>query len=145
MATITPDYQLAAGHNNAGGLTAIDSITDANGVKLAMPQGLPYRVRGERRTRLNSTVGFIGRDATQWRFAAMTLAQYSLMITTYEGLVTVRLALTSTSFANYNATLTMPDEADLEYGYLTGSRYDAGFTGPGYRRVFAAITALEAL
>lgn len=143
--SIIPNYQIAAGHNNAGGLTLITSLTDANGVKFLMPRGLPHRVRGERRFRLDGTVARVGTNTTRWVSAGMTLAQYALVLSTYEGLVTVKLALTSTTFANYNATLWMPDENELEYVYLTGSTHDEDFVGPGYINVPWYLNNLDAL
>jgi hypothetical protein len=145
MATITPDYQIASGHNQAGSLTRWDAINDANGVRFIMPRGLPSRTRGELRFRTDGSAARVGSDGQTWLFTALTLAQYSTLITTYEGLVTVRTALTSVTFANYNASLIVPDEAELEYGYLIGSGYDTGFTGPGYKNVECRLLKLEAL
>jgi hypothetical protein len=145
MATITPDNQIAANHNNAAGLQRWDAVTDANGVKFLMPKNWPYRSRGQRRFRLNGTTGFLGLDATRLLFGAMTLSQYAYILSTYEGLVTVRIPFTSTSYTNYNAVLTMPDENDLEFVYFNGSMYTNNWTGPGYINVIATISSLEAL
>lgn len=149
MAQIIPDYQLAAGNDNDGGLTLLTSITDANGIAFVMPRGLPGRLRGERRIRLDSTDGRIGFSSTQWEFSAITVAQYSLLLGTYEGLVTIRIALSGTTFANYNAVLSMPDERDLTYipnllrlGKQIGS---IGGLGPGYSDVICSLRKLEAL
>jgi hypothetical protein len=145
MPFTTPDYKLAAGNDNAGGLVLVTSITDANGVNYVMPQGLPYRFRGVRAIALNGVMNFIGFNSAEWLFSVMTLAQYAKMLSTYEGLVTIRHGQTSASFANYNAVLTMPDERDMDYAVLNGSVYDAGFVGPGYRNVVASLRKLEAL
>ena len=146
MATITPNAQIAAGNNNAGGLARFDAIADANGVYFLMPKQLPFRVRGERRFRLNSTVARVGGNSTSLLFTAMTLAQYALMLSTYEGLVTVKLALTSTTYANYNATLFMPDENELAFiRSLVGVARRVGFTGPGYQDVRAELRNLEGI
>ena len=149
MSVIVPDYQLAAGHDNAGGLTPVDEIADSNGVTLVMPRGLPFRGRGQVRTRLDGTTGRIGFNSTQWLSGVMTVDQLSTIYSTYEGLVTIRIALTLTTFANYNAVLRMPDEAELEYlaniyriGLQTGT---GGGLGPGYRQVPWFFTKLEAL
>lgn len=146
MATILQSYQIAVGKNNPGGLTFVNQITDANGVRLVMPRGLPYRTRGERRFDTDGGVSRIGFDGVQWRFQGMTLAQYALLIGTYEGPVTIHHPLTSTIFANFNAELWMPDESELEYGILNGSTYDSGLTGPGYRGgIFANFIKVEAI
>ena len=55
MPIITPNYQIAAGNNNAGGLVRIDALSDANGVRFVMPRGVMNRNRGLRRFRLNET------------------------------------------------------------------------------------------
>jgi hypothetical protein len=149
MTAIIPDYQIAAGNNNAGGLTPVDELVDSNSIKFVMPRGLPFRVRGQVRTRLDGTTGRVGFNSTQWLSAVMTVDQLSTVYSTYEGLVTIRIALTSTSFANYNAVLRMPDEGELEYmanvlrmGTQTGTN---GGLGPGYSSVPWFFTKLEAL
>ena len=145
MATITPDYRLAAGHDNPGGLTRLDELSDGDGVRFVMPRGLPYRNRGQRRFRTDGSVARIGHDQTQWLFQVMTIAQYRYMLDNYEGLVTIRHPLSQTTFANYNAALWWPDEIELDYAWLNGSVYDAGFTGPGYRAVVGTLNKLEAI
>jgi hypothetical protein len=144
MATITPNYQLAAGNNNAGGLTALTSITDTNSVPFVMPRGKGSRNRGVKRDRLNSTQATVGKDSITWLFTAMTLDQYNLLLTTYEGLVTVKISLTSTTYANYNAVMVVPDEEDLEYvRWINFLNWGAG--NPGYRDVEVLLRKLEAL
>lgn len=145
MATIKPDYKIAVGHNNAAGLTLVTSLTDSNGVTFLMPRGLPYRSRGEKRPTLLQTIKRAGQNSTRWVSSGMTLAQYKKIIDTYEGLVTIRIALSTTTFANYNATLYMPDESELEYVYLKGHVLISGFTGPGYINVPWYFNGLEAL
>ena len=145
MPIITPNYQIAAGNNNAGGLVRIDALSDANGVRFVMPRGVMNRNRGLRRFRLNNTAARVGKDSTFWISGGMTVMQYAYVLATYEGLVTVKLALTGVTFANYNATLWMPDEEELEYVRLVGASHDEGFVGPGYRNVrwnFIGLTAI---
>jgi hypothetical protein len=148
MAT-TPNHQIAAGNNNAGGLVSINALTDSNSVKFFMPRGLPFRVRGQVRTRLDGTTGRIGFNSIRWVSAAMTINQLATVYSTYEGLVTIRTGLTSQTFANYNAVLRMPDEEELEYipnisrmGLQTGA---TGGLGPGYINVPWYFIKLEAL
>lgn len=145
MATIAKNYQMAAGHDNTAGLELVNILTDANGVRFVMPRGLPFRSRGERRYRTDGSIARVGFDQVQWHFSAMTLAQYAYMIATYEGLVTIHHPLTSTVFANFNASLWLPDEIDMNYGVLNGSVYDAGFTGPGYHNVVLTFNHVEAI
>jgi hypothetical protein len=149
MAQIIPDYQIAAGNNNAGGLTPVNQLVDSNSINFVMPRGLPFRVRGLVRVRLDGTTGRVGFNSTQWISSVMTVDQLSTIYSTYEGLVTIRIALTSTAFANYNAVLRMPDESELEYitnvariGHQISTN---GGLGPGYSSVPWFFTKLEAL
>jgi hypothetical protein len=111
---ITTDYKLAAGHNNAAGLVAITSITDGTHA-FVEPFGIGNFTRGIPRSRCNGTRGFAGAQASAWVFSFITLAQWNTLKTTYEGLVTVRLALGTTTFANYNASLILPDISELTF------------------------------
>lgn len=145
MAQIIPDYQIAAGNNNAGGLTLVTSLTDSNSVNFVMPRGLPFRTRGDLRFRVDGTAGRVGKNSTQWISSVMTVDQYATVLSTYEGLVTIRIALTSFSFANYNAVLRMPDEIDLEYIPGIVRMNLTGNVGAGYQQVPWFFTRLEAL
>jgi len=147
MTRIVPNYQLAAGNNNAGGLTALTSITDSNSIPFIMPRGKGSRNRGVKRDRLNATQATSGFDSLVWNFTAITLDQYNLLLSTYEGLVTVKISLTSTSFANYNAVMVVPDEDELTYVKTINLLAWAGLgvIGPGYRDVPITLRKLEAL
>ena len=145
MPKIWPNYQLAAGNNNAAGLTAFTSITDTNSIPFVMPQGKGSRTRGTKRVRLNGTEGQVGFDSFTLLFTAMTLDQYALLLSTYEGLVTVKISLTSTTFANYNAVLVVPDEAELTYVRVINYYKWNGYQGGGYRDVSLLLRKLEAL
>ena len=139
MALITTDYKLAAGHNNAAGLTAITSITDGT-LALTEPLQLPFYSRGIRRNRTNGSVNRAGMPATAFVFGYLTLSQWAYLRANYEGLVTVRLALGSGTFANYNAALALPDPADMEYGVINvADCYNA------YRNVRVDLLHLEAI
>ena len=136
MATVIPDYQIASGHNQAGSLTLITSLTDANSVPFVMPKGKGSRTRGELRFRLDGSAGRVGKDGYSLTSTIMTIDQYKLLLDSYEGLVTVRIPLTSTSFANYNATLWFDDEDSLSYiPNVTGISNRTGFTGACYQDV----------
>ena len=151
MATNLRLHAIAAGNNNAGGLTLVTALQDANGVNFTHVRGLPTRRRGVRRVRLDETTALIGSDTVEWISSGMTLAQYSYILSTFgiesanKGLVTITHDLTSTTFANYNAILTMPDEADLEF--VTNLRHPliSGFNGPAYQNVVWSFRKLEAL
>lgn len=145
MATIARNYWIASGHDNPGGMSRVQDLTDANGVRFLSPRGLPFRSRGERRYRTDGSVARIGYEQTQWLFAIMTLAQYAYALDNLEGAVTIHIPITSTTFANYNATLWLPDEMEMNYVWLTGSTYDNGFSGPGYQDVVWTFNKLEAI
>lgn len=145
MPLISNDNQIASGHNQAGALQRFEDIADANGVYFVMPRAIDY-VRGARRFRTDGTSARVGYDSIRWRWSVMTKAQYNTMVTTYEGLVTVRLALTTTTYANYNASLWMIDPAEFEYiPQLPRIGLQHTNIGPGYRDVIANLVKLEAL
>src|SRR3989304_9045725 len=105
MPAFIPDYKIAAGHNNVAGLTAVNALTDVNGIKLFMPKALPFHEFGQLIFRSNGAPDYRGFDSQDWEFAALLVAQYYLLRTTYTGLITVRTSLDDgQSFANYNAT-----------------------------------------
>ena len=145
MAKIYPNYQLADGNDNAGALAAFTSITDSNSIPFVMPRGKGSRNRGVRRDRLNGTQARVGKDSISLMFTAMTLEQYNLLLATYEGLVTVKIALTGTTFANYNAVMVCPDEEELTYVRNMSYPFWSDYKGPGYRDVPITLRKLEAL
>jgi len=144
MTAFTPNYQLAAGHNNAGSLTPVNELTDSNGVKLVMPRALPFHEEGELVIRANASPAYRGFDTQDWYFSVLLKAQYYLLRNTYTGLVTVKTDITD-AFANYNASLWIDPKPAGQYGYLQGSVYDNGFVGPGYRNIRVHLLRLEAL
>lgn len=139
MAYITTDYRLSVGHNNAGGLTAITSITDGT-TTLKEPFGLGGINRGQRIILTNGMTSRIGKPRAVW-ISPMLISQYWYVVNTYVGLVTVRLAYGGTSFANYNAVLELSDPDELEYLSFANS----SFLGPGFRAVQWTYTRLDAL
>lgn len=145
MASITPDTQIAAGNNNAGGLALISTLTDSNGIKFVMPRALPGQRRGVRRKQLNGVTTFIGNNSVVMISSVMTVLQYQVTLDTYEGLITIRLALDGITYADYNAALTMPDEADLTYIPNITRILNQGDCGPGYSAVDWTVTDLAAL
>ena len=145
MASFTPTTQIASGHDNAGGLTLITSLTDSNSVPFVMPRALPNHTRGQRRVGVDGAITRIGKPSFTMVSSVMTILQYQYVLTNLEGLITIRLPVTGVTYANYNATLWMPDESELTYVYLTGSSYAPNFTGPGYRDVVWNVIRMEAL
>lgn len=142
--SIVPNTQIAAGHNNAAGLARWDAITDANSVPFHMPQQLPFRIRGQVRYRLNGSVARVGQNSTAFLFSYMTVAQLALIYSTYEGLMTVKIALTSTTYANYNCTVIAPDEDELTF-HRSAVRQDGYTFAPWYENVRLEVHDLEAL
>lgn len=145
MATFTPNYQIAAGHNNAAGLTAVNLLTDVNGVRLIFPKALPFYEEGELVFRCNATPAYRGYKMQDWKFTVLLNAQYNLLRTTYTGLVTVKTCLDGINFTNWNASAWIDQKTATQPGYLNGSVYDSGFTGPGYREVRLHLILTEAL
>jgi hypothetical protein len=71
----------------------------------------------------------------------MTIGLHEHMQSTYEGLVTIRIPLVGSTFANYNATLTIPDKGELEGGYYI----DAVLNTVGFRNVRCELFDIEAV
>ena len=145
MASFTPQQAIAAGHNNAGGLTIISSLTDANGVKLFMPRSNPYTETGELRIRANASPAYVGEDSQDWEFSVLLMTQYKLLKDTYTGLVTVKASLDGVSYANYNASAWLDPISAGQYGYAQGTVYAPDFTGPALRGIRLHLIGLDAL
>jgi hypothetical protein len=147
MATITPNTQIAAGHNNAAGLTRFDAIVDGNGVKFVMPRTVPYHEEGEMLFGPNGVAVYDGFQRQDFEFRIMTVAQYELLRATYTGFVTVKTTLNSgSSYANYNAVAWLDPKTAADYiPNAIVTMYAPGFTGPAYDNVRLHITRLEAL
>lgn len=106
-----PELKLAAGHNQAGSLASIETLLAIEGLH-PFPYGT-YR-RGNRKLYPNGMVYNSGFSSFQWPFAVMMWAKHPYMMTTFcnggeSGLVTVRTnAETQGTYANYNATMVLP-------------------------------------
>lgn len=114
--------QIAVGNNNTAGLVAWESLT-ADGINfLPVRQYATYDI-GETRTRLNGRPYFAGVSRTQFLASAITLAQYKYLKTTYcaggySGLVTINIRTDDpATYADYNATMILPKESELDYRY----------------------------
>jgi hypothetical protein len=146
MVAYTPNYQIAAGNNNAAGLTAVTSLTDANGVKLVMPRALPFYEVGERIVRANSTAAYRGKPTQDWEFAVLLVTQHTYLRNTFTGLVTVKTDPDGDgTFSNYNAAAWIDERPTGQYVYLQGSVYDGGLVGPGLRGIRLHLLDLDAL
>lgn len=145
MASFTPLQAIAAGHNNAAGLTLVSSLTDANGVKLVMPRAVPFTQEGELAIRANGSPAYRGFDSQDWEFSVLLLTQYYLLRNTYTGLVTVKLSINGSTFANYNASAWIDEKTTGQYGYVQGSTYAPNFTGPALRGIRLHLIKLVAL
>lgn len=119
------DYQIAAGNNNAAGLTNIESITPSGNIAFPPPAARGYKNPGTRRVRGNGVSTYTGYVSQIWRMVSLTYEQYAYLKTTYcgggySGPVTVRTRFGTAAYANYNAVLNIPTEADLaqvDYGW----------------------------
>jgi len=150
MTFITTDYKIAPNWNNAGSLVAITALTDANGVAFLEPQGLPRQSRGLRVFAANGTVSRIGKSRVVLT-SNLLLAQWEYLVATYEedatykGLVTARLALSGSTFANYNAILSLQDFEAMDSVVFAADGNTPDFYGPGFRNAEWTFTIEEAL
>lgn len=107
-----PNYKLAAGWNNAGSLSSIESIIAIEGVFPA-----PYGTYnpGVRKIRGDGTLYIAGSPSCQWPFAVVpSYAKHKALMTTYcnggySGKVTVATRTDdSATYSNFNAIMTLP-------------------------------------
>lgn len=145
MPAFKPLYAIAAGHNNAGGLTVFTSLTDTNSVTFVMPRAIGYRTEGQLKITTNGAPAYDGYDSVDLEFTALLVAQYELLRDTYTGLVTVRLALDGATHANYNASAWIDEKTAGQYGYAQGSSYTPNILGPALRGIRLHCIKLEAL
>ena len=113
-------YQWATGLNNAGGLANIED-------DVPRYQGEPFIIQGRGalssgiiRQRADSSLYTTGLVTFVWIAPIMSEAQYDYIQDTYTvggnslyGLMTVRTLNDATTFANYNATMQIPDRSEL--------------------------------
>jgi hypothetical protein len=145
MVAFTPNYQIAAGNNNAAGLTLVSSLTDSNGVKLVMPRATPYHESGELAIASNATPTYRGFNTQDWAFTVLLLPQYELLKGTYTGLVTVKTSINGATFVNYNASAWIDPKTAGQYAYAQGSVYAPNFTGPALRGIRLHLFLTEVL
>ncbi|MHC4558867.1 MAG: hypothetical protein ACYS80_16365 [Planctomycetota bacterium] len=143
MAYVTTNYQIASGYNNAAGLVLITSLTDGTNT-FVEPTGLFTQRRGRREVRGNGIVGRSGFQSSQL-ISDMLVSQYWYLVDNYEGFVTVKIPVGSTTWANYNAILSLPDPAEMEQVSFAGSDHEHNFVGPGFRSVQWSLSRLAAI
>lgn len=122
MPAITTDYKLAVGHDNTAGYVVISAITDGTDT-LDEPLCVNTSRRGIRRFTLEQPK-FSGTKTAALIFTRMTIGLLKHMQDTYEGLVTARIPFAGVTFADYNATLIIPDKGDLEGSYYIDAQLD---------------------
>ncbi len=115
MTIFQPDYQIAVGHNNAGGLATLEGITPSGDIYAFQPfQVYPNYSAGEFAIRADGLLYVRGYPFQEWRFALMSWVQFRYLQTTYcnggyAGEVTIRTRLEDpTTYANYNAVMRLP-------------------------------------
>lgn len=145
MSTLVNNNQVADGNDNAGALARWDATNDANSIPFAMPRFKGTRNRGVKRNRLNGTQGIVGFSSGRLIFTAVTLAQYDYLKDTLEGLVTLKIPLENSTYANYNAVMVVPDEEELEYRKRIGHHAWGSAPWPGYGPIEVIVRKLEAL
>jgi len=119
------EYQLAAGYNNAAGLSTIEgTVATANDYPRAFGPVRCYSSYdpGEIVVRGNGTYTFNGFASVRWTWGLVSRAQEAYIRDTfcgggYAGEVTVRTTTDDSpdTFANYNAVLLAPRHAELSF------------------------------
>lgn len=120
MPVYQPNLQIGVGHD-AMTLTAIEAITPSGDRPFLPVRSYGTYDIGDRRTRLNGRPYFAGVSSVQFISEVMTIAQFKYLKTTYcaggySGLVTINVRLDDpATYAEYDATLILPKENELEY------------------------------
>lgn len=118
------DYKLAAGYNNAAGLTNLETITVSGDSRpFFSPVGYSNYRAGVRKIRSDGTVIFTGFPSAHWIIPAMTRKQWEYLSDQYcsggfSGKVTVRTRVGRTSYSNFNAILVLPDPETLQRRFI---------------------------
>lgn len=116
-----PDYQIAAGHNNAAGLVSVEShIAPTSAHYIVAPTVRGGYSPGQNYVRGNGLLGTNGFARVNWHHSLMHYENDVYWRLTYcsggfSGLVTVRTRLFPTgAFAVYNAVLTIPHPVERD-------------------------------
>lgn len=125
---LQPNLQIAAGHGNTGGLTAIESVLTLTSTARGIVRSVGNYSEGVKTVKPDGTLFHSGFPTTTWVFNVMSYVQYVQLQTTYcggsggfSGLVTIKTnAHDPATYANYNATLILPEPGELQ---VSGSRH----------------------
>lgn len=119
-------YAIAAGHDNAVNLVNIETIKPTGDKFFVPPQAYSSFDDGILRVRADVARYTTGRKSFTWPLRVLTVAQYRYLMTnystggnSYSGLVTVKTRNPAGAYANFNATLFLPELPDLTRRYLT--------------------------
>jgi hypothetical protein len=120
MTVFYPDLKIAAGHNNAAGLTSIETITASGDSRpFVYPQAWPRFNPGQFKVRSDQSLYIRGKAATGWQFSFLTKNQYEYLRDTYcagdfDGNVTIRTRAGRIAYANFNARMYLPKPSEVE-------------------------------
>lgn len=115
-----PEYKIAVGPNNPGGLQSIESITPSGDRAFIFPQQYFNNNPGLFRRRLNDRIYIAGKFTSGWNFFFLTKAQYTYLSDTYcgglyDGEVTIRGRFREhDTFRNANAVMELPKLAEVQ-------------------------------
>lgn len=125
MAVFYPNYQLAAGHDNAAGLATLEgTLPSGETVPFVYPRVVGGYDPGVFKIRTSGERYTAGFDTVVWLFGAITWRHFRYLQETYcgdgySGLVTVRTRLDDpATYANYNATMLLekPSSTQIRVG-----------------------------
>ena len=136
--TFTPDLQLAVGHDNAGGLIPITSVTDGT-YSLDIPFDFPFANEGVLRFTIASPV-YSGTFSGGMLFTRIAVDLLDYLRTDYRGFVTVKYPFNGLTYANFNASLIIPNNSELGT-YVEDSELDTWT----FQQVFLPLDNMVAL
>lgn len=117
---LQPNLQIAAGHNNAAGLTALETAITINGKNEYGIMSWGNGSEGIIKFLGDATVYFSGLPNTKWVVSIDDFNGYWALRNTYcsgsiGGLVTIKTNLIRyDTYTNYNATLLLPQPEELQ-------------------------------
>lgn len=138
---LTTDYKIYAGNNQAGNLALITSYSDTASVAFIEPAGIAYTTRGELVFKSNGVPDYRGFAAIDWIFGWLSYKQWEYAKTNWAGLVTIKAAVNSSTFANFNAVLRLEDPNDMTKENIVEKTYQ----GLAFINAPFHFTKLEAL
>ena len=114
------DYQWVFGHNDAGNMVNVETDVPTYQGNPFMVQGLGSFSEGLLKTSADIARYITGLKQFVWTIDVLSIAQYEDIQSTktvggdsYSGDLTVRHRINSTTYANYNATLFLPQQPEL--------------------------------